>query len=84
MIPAGVQIAHPDKLFIGGRWVDPATDARIEIVSPNSEEVVARVADASNEDMDRAVAAARQAFDEGPWPTMSPAERGALVRRMGA
>ncbi|KAK0348467.1 hypothetical protein LTR94_037122, partial [Friedmanniomyces endolithicus] len=34
--------------------------------------------------MDRAVTAARKAFDEGPWSTMAPAERGAIVRRMGA
>jgi len=83
MTPEGVRIAHPDRLFIGGQWVEPAGNGVIELVSPNSEEVVGRVAEASEADMDRAVAAARRAFDEGPWATMPPAERGALVRRMG-
>jgi acyl-CoA reductase-like NAD-dependent aldehyde dehydrogenase len=83
MTPEGVRIAHPDRLFIGGQWVESAGDGVIELISPNSEEVVGRVAEASEADMDRAVAAARRAFDEGPWSTMSPTERGALVRRMG-
>ncbi|BAK67467.1 benzaldehyde-derivatives dehydrogenase [Sphingobium sp. SYK-6] len=84
MTPDGIRIAHPDKLFIDGQWVAPARGGRIEIVSPNSEEVVARVAEATNEDMDSAVAAARRAFDNGAWSGMSPAERGALVGRWAA
>jgi len=83
MIPEGVQVAHPDRLYIGGQWVAPIGGGGIEIVSPNSEEVIGRVAEASAADMDRAVAAARKAFDEGPWPDMTPGERGALVRTMG-
>ena len=83
MIPHDIRIAHPDKLYIGGQWVESAGGKSIEIVSPNSEDVIARVAEAVEADMDRAVAAARKAFDEGAWPTLSPAERGALVRRMG-
>jgi acyl-CoA reductase-like NAD-dependent aldehyde dehydrogenase len=55
---------------------------QLEIVNPNSEEVVARVAEAGPDDMDRAVAAARQAFDHGPWPTTPPAERGAKLMAM--
>ncbi|MCB5426632.1 aldehyde dehydrogenase [Altererythrobacter sp. CC-YST694] len=82
MTPEGVNVRHPDKLFIGGEWVAAASGRMIEIVNPNSEEVVARVAEAGNEDMDRAVAAARAAFDNGPWPTTSPAERGAMLNRM--
>ena len=64
-----------DALFIGGTWAKPATDAVLEVVSPHSEEVVARVPEGSTADIDAAVAAARQAFDEGPWPRMTPAER---------
>ncbi|WP_206245307.1 aldehyde dehydrogenase [Novosphingobium terrae] len=81
MTPQGVQIRHPDKLYIGGAWVEPASDRRIEITSPNSEEVVATVAEAVAVDMDRAVAAARAAFDQGPWPRLSGAERGRLLMR---
>jgi acyl-CoA reductase-like NAD-dependent aldehyde dehydrogenase len=82
MTPQGVNIAHPDKLFIGGEWVAATSGRQIEITNPNSEEIVARVAEASEADMDRAVAAARQAFDHGPWPTTPPAERGARLMAM--
>ena len=81
MVPDNIHIAHPDKLFIGGAWVESTADRMIEIVSPNSEAVIARVVDGTEADMDRAVAAARTAFDDGPWSTMAPAERGAIVRR---
>lgn len=81
MTPEGVQLRHPDKLYIGGSWVEPSTGGQIEIVSPNSEDVVAVVAEAVAADMDRAVAAARDAFDNGPWPQLSPAERGRMVAR---
>jgi aldehyde dehydrogenase (NAD+) len=64
-----------DALFIGGRWSKPATDAVLTVVSPHSEEIVARVPQTSAADIDAAVAAARTAFDEGPWPRMSPQER---------
>jgi len=82
MTPAGVNIRHPDKLFIGGEWVAATSGRQLEIVNPNSEEVVARVAEAGPDDMDRAVAAARAAFDHGPWPTTPPAERGAKLMAM--
>ena len=72
-----------DRLFIGGRWVRPASDAMIEVISPVTEEVIATVPEASPDDMDAAVAAAREAFDHGPWPRISPAERAAALRRVG-
>ncbi len=75
MTPEGVNIKHPDKLFIGGEWVHPVANDVIEVVNPASEEVVARVAHAGNRDMDAAVAAAREAFDNGPWPRTPPLER---------
>jgi aldehyde dehydrogenase (NAD+) len=71
-----------DKLYIGGEWVEPDTSATIDVVSPHTEEVIGRVPDASPADMDRAVAAARQAFDEGPWPRMTPAERAEGIKRL--
>ena len=82
MLPEGVVIAHPEKLFIGGEWVSPAKGGTLEIVSPNTEQVVARTAEASEADMDAAVAVARQAFDHGPWSRMSPSERIATFRKM--
>jgi len=81
-LPEGVNIANPEKLFIGGRWVEPKAGGRIEVVSPHTEQVCAVVAEAGEADMDAAVAAAREAFDRGPWPRMAPSERAAAMRRM--
>ncbi|MFF5991731.1 aldehyde dehydrogenase [Prauserella flavalba] len=71
------------RLFIGGRWVEPSSEHVIDVVSPSTEEVLATVPEAREADVDAAVAAARKAFDEGPWPRMSPAERGAILARVG-
>ena len=68
-----LSIAHPHSLFVGGEWVDPTTTDTLPVVSPSTEEVVLTFAEAKEADMDRAVAAAREAFDRGPWPrTSSP------------
>ena len=71
-----------DTLFIGGDWVAPAGTGTIDVISPHTEEIVGRVPDGTPADMDRAVAAARQAFDHGPWPRMTMAERAAVVARL--
>jgi acyl-CoA reductase-like NAD-dependent aldehyde dehydrogenase len=71
-----------DRLLIGGNWVEPATDERIEVVSPTSEEVIAAVPAASKVDMDRAVAAARDAFEHGPWPQTTLDERIEVLKRL--
>ncbi len=64
-----------DRLFIGNEWVAPATNRTIDVISPITEEVYARTPDGSPADIDRAVAAARDAFDDGPWPNSTPEER---------
>ncbi|KQW49185.1 aldehyde dehydrogenase [Nocardioides sp. Root1257] len=61
--------------FIDGDWAAPATGDTLQVVSPHSEQVVATVPEGSAADIDAAVAAARRAFDSGPWPRMSPEER---------
>ncbi|MHB8680493.1 MAG: aldehyde dehydrogenase [Acidimicrobiales bacterium] len=71
-----------ERLFIGGEWVSPAGTGTIEVVNPTTEEVAGRVPDTTEADVDRAVAAARRAFDEGPWPRMAPAERAAVVTKV--
>ncbi len=82
MLPAGVHIAHPEHLYIGGAWLPAQSGRLIELVSPDTEQVIARVAEADEADMDAAVAAARAAFDHGPWPSTPPAERIAAFRRI--
>jgi aldehyde dehydrogenase (NAD+) len=71
-----------EKLYIGGEWVEPETSATIDVVSPHTEKVIGRVPDASPADMDRAVAAARRAFDDGPWPRMTAADRAEGIKRL--
>lgn len=71
-----------DALFVGGQWTAPSTDQTIEVISPHSETLVARVAAAGPADVDAAVTAARSAFDEGPWPRVPVAERIDAVRRL--
>jgi len=77
---APFQPRHPDKLFIGNAWVEPSSDQKLTVISPVSEEVVAQAPAAVEADVDRAVAAARAAFDHGPWPRMTVAERAGFLR----
>ncbi|MCW2814023.1 MAG: aldehyde dehydrogenase [Nocardioides sp.] len=64
-----------DAFYINGGWAAPTSTQTIQVVSPHSEQVVATVPEGTPGDIDAAVAAARRAFDEGPWPRMTPAER---------
>lgn len=68
-----------DRLFIGGEWARPAGTGTIDVVNPATEEVYGRVPDATEADVDKAVSAARSAFEEGPWRRMSPAERAGVL-----
>ncbi|MEU7563315.1 aldehyde dehydrogenase [Streptomyces eurythermus] len=70
------------QLFIGGELTDPHGRDVIEVISPHTEQVIGRVPHASREDVDRAVALARRAFDEGPWPHATLAERIEAVTRI--
>lgn len=74
----------PEKLFIDGAWVDPVSEKMLEVVSPVTEQVIMRYPEASEADVDRAVAAARSAFDTGPWPRLTPRERAEFLRRIAA
>ncbi|MEV1155075.1 aldehyde dehydrogenase [Micromonospora chokoriensis] len=73
-----------DQLFIAGSWTTPSSPQLLDIQSPHDRSVIGRAAQAQPADVDRAVAAARVAFDEGPWPHTAPAERIAVIRRLNA
>jgi acyl-CoA reductase-like NAD-dependent aldehyde dehydrogenase len=73
---------HTFQLLIGGRWADAASGKTFEDLNPTTGEVLAKVAEADAEDVRRAVAAARAAFDQGPWGRMSGAERGRILLRV--
>ncbi|MDQ3934507.1 MAG: aldehyde dehydrogenase family protein [Actinomycetota bacterium] len=73
-----------DRLFVGGEWVEPHGSGRFEVIDATTEQVMGSVPAGDAEDLDRAVRAARQAFDSGPWPGMSPYERGAICEAVAA
>ena len=75
-------IGAPRQLFINGQWTDAASGRTFETPNPATGETLARIAEGGAEDIDRAVRAARRAFD-GPWGRMTPSERGRIIWRIG-
>ena len=73
-----------DKLFIGGRWEPPATGQRITVISPHTEEPIGETPEAASQDVDRAVLAARKAFDDGPWPRLPVSERMEKIEKLAS
>lgn len=76
------QLKGPQKMYIDGRFVTSAEGKTITTYNPATGEVLAEVYEGSREDIDRAVAAARRAFETGPWRTMSASERGRLLFKL--
>nr|AHM26657.1 aldehyde dehydrogenase 2-2 [Zea mays subsp. mays] len=79
-IQPAVEVKHT-QLLINGNFVDAASGKTFPTLDPRTGEVIARVAEGDSEDIDRAVAAARRAFDEGPWPRMTAYERCRVLLR---
>ncbi len=74
---------RPGKLIIDGQAVDAASGATFETRNPATESLITTVAEAGAEDVDRAVRAARAAFESGPWPKMKAADRARVLHRLG-
>lgn len=74
-------IARAPRLLIGGEWVESKQDT-IPVIDPSTGNDIAAIANASTDDVDRAVAAARRAFEHGDWPSMLPSAREALLWRL--
>ncbi len=74
---------QPKKLFIGGKWVESASGKTFATIDPSTGEVLAQVAEADAEDVDRAVAAARKAHESGVWRELPPSERARMLWRAG-
>ncbi|MCD2147391.1 aldehyde dehydrogenase [Gordonia paraffinivorans] len=74
-----VPLANTDRLYIDGKWVQPHSTAQIEVVDSATELVYYSVPDADVDDIDLAITAARHAFDEGPWPRLTHAERAQVL-----
>ncbi len=71
------------KMLINGKWVEAASGKTFPTYNPATGEVLARVAEGDREDIDRAVKAARTAFEKGPWPKMTPSQRGRAIWKLG-
>ena len=76
-----LSVPHPDEHFIGGAWQPASTETRVSVINPSDETVVAELPDVVPADIDKALAAARLAFDEGQWPRLAITERIAVLRR---
>jgi acyl-CoA reductase-like NAD-dependent aldehyde dehydrogenase len=77
-----IAVRSPRSFYIGGNWARPSSDRELSVISPITEETLLKFAEATERDVDSAVAAARTAFDEGPWPRTPPAERARMLRKV--
>src|SRR6202161_4559541 len=86
-MPGGVTTEVPKdvrtyQMYINGEWVDSKSTKTFAVYDPSTEEVIAQVPDAGPDDVDRAVAAAKAAFEDGPWATTTAQERGRVLFRL--
>ena len=84
-MPSAVQAeVKTYQMFVNGEWVGSRSGKSFPVYDPSTEEVIAQVPDANAEDVNRAVAAAKAAFEEGPWATTTAQERGRVLFRLAA
>src|SRR5579872_7578857 len=76
-------VSQTRKMLINGKWVEAASGKTFDTYNPATGEVLSRVAEGNEVDIDRAVNAARAAFDSGPWSRMTASERGRLIWKIG-
>src|ERR1700693_6603 len=82
-MPGGVKTdVRTYQLYINGEWVDSKSNKTFSVYDPATEEVIAQAPDANAEDVNRAVAAAKAAFEDGPWATTTAQERGRVLFRL--
>jgi len=75
--------AEQTRLYIAGEWAEPADGRSVDVIDPTTEEPIGRAGLAGPSDIDRAVRAARTAFDAGPWAASTPSERAGIMTRAG-
>ena len=76
-------VSHDHRIYIDGKFVAAASGKTFPVFNPATGDVIAHVPEAEQEDVDRAVAAARRAFDDGRWTRLAPSERGRLLWKLG-
>src|SRR5262245_37431248 len=84
MSKATVSIKASNCLFLNGAWAPPTGKQSLSVISPVTQAEIMKFPDGTPADMDRAVAAARAAFDSGSWPRMSAQERGEALLKVAA
>ncbi len=84
-IPESLQsfLSSPKKMLIGGKWVEAKSGKTFDVYDPATDQVIAQAAEGEAADVELAVAAARKAFDQGPWSKMSGSERSRLIWKIG-
>ena len=82
MTSVAVPAVKPQKLFIGGEWVEPSTGESFQTINPATEESITDIAKGDARDIDLAVAAARKTFDGGKWSEMPASKRGKLLWKL--
>ena len=75
-------LGAPRKMLIGGRWLEAVSGKTFPTYNPDTGEVLAQVAEGNSAEVDRAVTAARKAFEGGPWRTLTASERGRLIWKL--
>lgn len=77
-----ISLKHPDRLYIDGAWRLPTSSSSLDVIDAATGETFYRVGETGPEDMDAAIAAARNAFDHSPWSTLEPSERAVYLRKL--
>jgi phenylacetaldehyde dehydrogenase len=75
-------VGAPRKMLVGGKWLEAASEKTFPTYNPATGEVLAQVAEGNSADVDKAVTAARKAFESGPWSTLTASERGRLIWKL--
>ncbi|XTP38402.1 aldehyde dehydrogenase family protein (plasmid) [Mycobacterium sp. TJFP1] len=76
-------ISRPKQMFVDGEWVNALSGDTFDTLDPATANVITSVPRSDTQDVERAITAARRAFDTGPWPRMTPAERQRILWRIG-
>src|SRR5277367_326912 len=84
MSQATAPIRNADRFYIGGQWVAPSSDSTISVIDSDTEQLYFTVAEAQAADISHAVEAARNAFDNGPWPRLTHEQRAEYLRAIGS
>jgi aldehyde dehydrogenase (NAD+) len=84
MSHATLPVRHTDKFYIDGQWAAPSSNAKISVFDSDTEQLYVTVPEGQAADISSAVGAAREAFDNGPWPRLTHAQRADYLRAIGA